>query len=84
MTALLDPLDRTGSRTGPALDEALGAAVAGPLVVYQAQGMIHVQLGVPLAEALTRLRGYAYANDRNLSEVAADVVAHRLVIESDP
>jgi GAF domain-containing protein len=84
MTALLDSQERAGRRSGPDLGEALGAAVGGPLVVYQAQGMVHVQLGIPLTEALTRLRAYAYAHDRNLSDVAADVVAHRLLIESDP
>jgi hypothetical protein len=46
--------------------------------VHQATGMISVQLGVSLAEALVRLRAYAYANDRPLHEVAADVVARRL------
>jgi hypothetical protein len=83
MTTLLDAQDGATRRRGSDLGEALGAAVAGPLVVYQAQGMVHIQLGIPLAEALTRLRAYAYSNDRDLSDVAADVVARRLVIESD-
>jgi transcriptional regulator with GAF, ATPase, and Fis domain len=52
-------------------------------VVYQAQGMIHVQLGISLSQAMARLRAYAYAHDRSLSEVAADVVARRLVLEGD-
>jgi hypothetical protein len=52
-------------------------------VVYQAQGMVQVQLGVDLAEALGRLRAHAYAQDRPLHEVAADVVARRLVLEQD-
>ncbi len=46
--------------------------------VHQATGMISVQLGVSLAEALVRLRAYAYAEDRLIAEVAADVVARRL------
>jgi hypothetical protein len=83
MTTLLDSLDPRGSRSESDLGEALGAAVGGPLVVYQAQGMVHIQLGVPLAEALTRLRAYAYAHDRDLSEVARDIVARRLDIETD-
>ena len=49
--------------------------------VHQATGMISVQLGVSLAEALLRLRAHAYANDRSLNEVAADVVARRLRLE---
>ena len=46
--------------------------------VHQATGMIAFQLGVPLAEALVRLRAHAYANDRLVNEVAADVVGRRL------
>jgi GAF domain len=51
--------------------------------VHQATGMISVQLDVPLAEALVRLRAHAYGNDRPIAEVAADVVARRLRFE-DP
>ena len=46
--------------------------------VHQATGMITVQLGVTAAVALIRLRAYAYAYDRRLRDVAADVVARRL------
>jgi hypothetical protein len=40
--------------------------------------MIIVQLGVTAAVAFIRLRAYAYAHDRRLSDVAQDVVARRL------
>ena len=46
--------------------------------VHQAVGMISVQLGVGLAEALVRLRAHAFGNDRPIAAVAADVVARRL------
>ncbi|MFC8199070.1 ANTAR domain-containing protein [Streptomyces sp. NPDC057298] len=46
--------------------------------VHQATGMISVQLGVPVAEAILRLRAHAYSSERPLSEVADDVVARRL------
>ena len=46
--------------------------------VHQATGMISVQAGVPVDDALARLRAYAYAAERDLDEVAADVVARRL------
>ena len=46
--------------------------------VHQATGMVSVQLGVSLAEALVRLRAHAWAEDRLLADVAADVVARRL------
>jgi len=51
--------------------------------VHQATGMIIVQLGVSAAVALVRLRAYAYANDRPLRDVAADVVARRLRFDRD-
>jgi hypothetical protein len=50
--------------------------------VYQAQGMVMVQLGVGPDEALSRLRAYAFAHDRRLREVANDVIGRR--VEMDP
>ncbi|AYG79128.1 hypothetical protein DWB77_01238 [Streptomyces hundungensis] len=52
-------------------------------VVHQATGMISVQLGRPLSEALMRLRAFAYAHDRPITEVARDVVARRLRFKDD-
>jgi hypothetical protein len=49
--------------------------------VHQATGMISVQLGVSLAEALVRLRAYSYAHDRLIADVAADVVARKLRLD---
>jgi ANTAR domain-containing protein/GAF domain-containing protein len=46
--------------------------------IAQAQGMIMVQLGVTITEALVRLRAYSYAEGRPVDEVARDVVARRL------
>lgn len=51
--------------------------------LYQAQGMVMVDLGVPVDEAMVRLRAYAFANGRRLSEVAHDVVAGRLRLDTD-
>ena len=51
--------------------------------VHQATGMIIAQLGVTAAVALTRLRAHAYAHDRRLREVAADVLARRLRFHPD-
>jgi hypothetical protein len=47
-------------------------------VVHQATGIVKVQLSVNIAEALVRLRAYAYAADRPIEDVARDVVARRL------
>jgi hypothetical protein len=57
---------------------ALEASAEFRLVVHQASGMAAVQLGVSVTEALVRLRAYAFAHDRKLSEVADDLVARRL------
>jgi hypothetical protein len=47
-------------------------------LVHQASGMVSVQLAVGLGQAIVRLKAYAFANDRALNAVAADVVARRL------
>jgi hypothetical protein len=58
------------------------SALTGPIdsraEVHQATGMITIQLGVNLAEALLRLRAHAYATGRTVSAIAADVVNQRL------
>ncbi|MCH6160223.1 GAF and ANTAR domain-containing protein [Streptomyces marispadix] len=52
--------------------------------VHQATGMLAVQLGISLDEALVRLRGHAFGSNRPIDEVAADVVAHRLDLTDSP
>lgn len=52
-------------------------------VVHQATGMLSVQLGLPLAQALLRLRAYAYGHDRSIVEAARDVVSRRLRLDHD-
>jgi AmiR/NasT family two-component response regulator len=52
--------------------------------IDQATGMLTVQLGVTAAEAFSRLRAYAYAQDRRLADVAGDIVARRLRLPPDP
>ncbi|MGH3686905.1 MAG: ANTAR domain-containing protein [Pseudonocardiaceae bacterium] len=51
--------------------------------IHQATGMISVQLSVGIAEAFSRLRARAFAQERPLSELAADVVARRLRFDPD-
>jgi hypothetical protein len=51
--------------------------------IDQATGMLTVQLDVPVAEAFSRLRAYAYSQDRRLAEVAGDIVARRLRLHRD-
>ncbi len=46
--------------------------------VHQASGMISVQAGVDVSEALVLLRARAYATDRPITELAADVLNRRV------
>jgi hypothetical protein len=80
MRSLLDAQQQTGASAVPrGLEDALGSR----LEVYQAQGMVAVQLGVSLREAMVRLRAYAYAHERRLSDVADDVIARRINLEAE-
>ena len=47
-------------------------------VVHNAAGMVSVQEGISVTEALIRLRAFAFSSDRLLADVAQDVVARRL------
>jgi GAF domain-containing protein len=48
------------------------------LEVHQAAGMVAVQAGCSVVDALVRLRGYAFRNDRSIDDVAEDVVRRHL------
>jgi len=52
--------------------------------IDQATGMLTEQLEVGIEEAFVRLRAYAYAHERRLTEVARDIVARRLRLPVDP
>ena len=51
--------------------------------IHQASGMVSVQLRIPVAEALLRIRAHAFADDRPLGAVAGDIVARRLRLTDD-
>jgi hypothetical protein len=53
-------------------------------VVHQASGMLAAQLDVGVAEALVRLRAFAFANDQPITAVADDLVARRLRFRDSP
>ena len=61
----------------------LDDALAYRLEVYQAQGMVMVDLGVSIDEAMARLRGHAFARGRDISDVAQDIVAGKLTLSRD-
>jgi GAF domain/ANTAR domain len=52
--------------------------------IYQAQGMVMVDLGVSLGEALARMRAHAFSSDQELGAVAADILAGRTHLQPDP
>jgi hypothetical protein len=82
VTTLLDVQAR--AVPGAAADGLDDEVVGHRAELFQAQGMVAVQLGIPLADALARLRAYAYAEDRALGDVARDVVARRVSFDSGP
>lgn len=80
MTGLLNAQLRWNEGKSPsALDDALHNRFE----LYQAQGMVAIQLGVEIHEAMMRIRAHAYANNRLLSDVAVDIVARKLLLETD-
>lgn len=67
------------------LHPLLADAADGHREIHQATGMVSVQAAVGLVEALLLLRARAYATERPLLDIAADVVHRRLTFppESD-
>lgn len=68
-----------GGAIGPALEAGTNFRFA----VHQAAGMIAVQLGVPVDDALLRLRAHAFSNERLVVDVAHDVIERRLRFDDD-
>jgi GAF domain-containing protein len=57
------------------------AAGPGIDLVHQATGMVAEQLGVPLGEALVRIRAHAFAAGLTAQRIARDIVDGTLVLE---
>ncbi len=63
------------------LDDPLGPRAR----LFQAQGMVMVQLGSDLADAMARMRAHAFAHGVPLAAVAAAVIARELIFDKqDP
>lgn len=73
--ALLDA--QAGAPAG-SLAVALGDERAFSALVHQASGMVSVQLGVGVGEALARLRARSFADGAPLRAIAGNVVARQL------
>lgn len=78
---LVDAADQPGDAR-PEPDDFLDDG-ARRWVVHQASGMVMVQLGASIEQALARLRAYAFAEGRPLTDVATEVVARTLRLEKD-
>ena len=81
MTGLLDGQAQAGYDGVPLV---LLQGVDLRLEVHQAQGMVMIQLGCSLSQAMARLRAFAFAADRSVVDVAQDIVARKIVLERDP
>lgn len=79
--AMLTILNSQAHAPGDSLSPDLEMLADYGAEVHQASGMVSVQLGVGIGEALVRLRAHAFAESRPLADVAADVVAGRLRFE---
>ena len=71
-------LERQSRGSPGTLADDIGGSNVHRAEVHQASGMIAVQLGVDVSEALVRLRAHAYATERTVADVAVEVVARRL------
>jgi ANTAR domain-containing protein len=72
---------QSGATAGSLADD-LAAAGEYRAEIHQASGVVSIQLDVPVADALVRLRAHAFTTGRPLRDVAAEVVARRLRLEA--
>jgi GAF domain-containing protein len=79
VAVLLDEQDGLGRADGAGIADAVEYRAE----LFQAQGMVMVQIGGTISEAMVRMRAYAYAESRSLSDIARDIVAGRLSFGQD-
>ena len=72
-------MDADGEGGGSWLDHAHSSRAE----IHQATGIVLAQLGVSAQEALARMRGHAFVEQRLLIDVARDVVSRRLQFTDD-
>jgi AmiR/NasT family two-component response regulator len=82
-TADIATLMFLGMRTDPGDEAWLDHPAHSRAEIHQATGMVLAQLGISARDALARLRAYAFAEQRLLSDVARDVVSRRLRFTRD-
>ncbi|GIF44233.1 hypothetical protein [Actinoplanes xinjiangensis] len=77
VSILLDGQERGGGGPSP------GESMAGPVELFHAQGMVMIQIGGTLAEAMARIRAYAYTEDRRLIDVDRDAIERNVRLDQD-
>ena len=60
------------------LDQVFTDTLTSSVEVHQASGIVSVQLGISVGAALAMLRARAYAESSSLTDVATQVIEHRL------
>ncbi len=80
VTTLLDGQTRAPTQGA---DDEFGGGLGSHTILFQAQGMVMMQMRASLTDAMARIRAHAYAENRPLTDVAADFVARRLRFEPD-
>jgi hypothetical protein len=71
-------LDNHQQATRQGHADGLGPVFAPSAELFQAQGMVMVQIQGSITDAMATIRAYAFANNRPVADVAADVVARRI------
>jgi GAF domain-containing protein len=71
-------LDAQASAPAGAVAEELESTADFHYIVHNAAGIVSVQGAITVAEALLRLRAFAYSSDQPLAEVARAIVARTL------
>ena len=65
------------------LAQGLEAAVAYRAEIYQASGMVAIQLQISAADALLRIRAHAFTSGQTVATVASDIVTRRVRLSDD-
>lgn len=76
-------LDGSMPGDGQQLERDLDATLDTHSYVYQAQGMVMVDLGVSLPEALARMRAHAFTTGQDLTTMAGEIVSGRVRLPHD-
>jgi hypothetical protein len=72
--------DQVQPRPRPGWDDFADALPFNRMRIHQGIGMVIGQHGGTPEQALARIRAYAFASDRTLTEVTDDIVDHRLIL----